>query len=65
MMMWQMSGGTCAALHSSPVKVNANPKSLHALVKGQGLQRATLTPPTINSYCKHTSNTTHNHQGKG
>jgi hypothetical protein len=33
MMMWQMSGGTCAALHSPPVKSNANPESL-ALVDG-------------------------------
>jgi hypothetical protein len=32
-------------LRSPPVKLNANPKSLHALVGGQRLQRATLTPP--------------------
>jgi hypothetical protein len=45
MMMWQMSGGTCAALRSPPVKSNANPESLHGLVDGRGLRRATLTPP--------------------
>jgi hypothetical protein len=45
MMMWQMSGGTCVAPHSHPVKSNANPKFLHALVDGRELQRATLSPP--------------------
>jgi hypothetical protein len=45
MMIGQMIGGTCAALRSPPVKLNANPESLHALVDRQGLQRATLTPP--------------------
>ncbi len=45
MMLWQMNGGTCVALCSPPVELNANPKSFHAFVDRQGLQRATLTPP--------------------
>ncbi len=60
MMMWKMSdGNSYVAPRSPPVKLNVDPKSLHALVDGRGLWRATLTP--LNSYCKHTSNTTHNH----
>jgi hypothetical protein len=45
MMMWLMSGGTCVAPHSPPVKSNMNPESFHALVNGQEWQRATLPPP--------------------
>ena len=43
--MWQMSGGTCAALLSPPVESNANPVFLHALVTGRELQLATQPPP--------------------
>jgi hypothetical protein len=50
----------------SPSRVKCKPQIFHALVDGREWQRATLPPPpTINSYCRHTSNTTHNHQGKG
>jgi hypothetical protein len=52
MMMWQMNGSTCVALHSPPVELSANPEFSHALVNGQELQHATVpplassTPPT-------------------
>ena len=43
--MWQMSGGTCAALRSPPVESNANPLFSDALVTGRELQLATQPPP--------------------
>ncbi len=45
MMMWQMSGGTCVALHSHQVKLNTNPEFYHALVDRQELPKATLPTP--------------------
>jgi len=64
MMMWQMSGGTCAALRSPPVESNANPLFSDALVTGRELQLATQPPPTIYSN-RNTSNTAHDHRGTG
>jgi hypothetical protein len=40
MMMLQMNGGICAALHFLPVKSNANPEYFHALVDGHEVQLA-------------------------
>ncbi len=45
MMMWQMSGGTCVALHSPPVKWNANPQFLHARKSVAKSYRDGNTPP--------------------
>ncbi len=56
MMMWQISGGTCAAPRSPPVESNANPIFLHALVNGRELRKATQPPhhhPFLLQHLKH------------
>ena len=42
--MWEMSGGTCAALHTLPAELNVNQEFSHALVVGQELHWATPLP---------------------
>jgi hypothetical protein len=45
MMMRQMNGDTCAALHFLPVKLIANPEYFLALVDSYKMQLATVQPP--------------------